>query len=129
MPEQPKKSRSLIPLYIVITLFYIATAFQEGGNRVLLESVSKESDFQVNLAEGATYKFWIDNPNGPEKVNVTVSKDSYIVLQNTFVLTQPRKSYLPENPEFNVKESGIYHVHAKPLNPGTVYMEIEKLDS
>lgn len=129
MPEQPKKSRSLIPLYILIALFYIINSFQEGGNRVLLESVSQESDFQVNLTEGATYKFWIDNPNGPEKVNVTISKDSYIVLQNTFVLTQPRKSYLPENTEFTVKESGIYHVHAKPLNPGTVYMEIEKLDN
>lgn len=127
MPEQPKKSRSLIPLYIVITLFYIITAFQEGESYVLLESVSQESDFQVNLTKDEIYKFWIDNPNGPEKVNVTISKDSYIVLQNTFVLTQPRKSYLPENPEFTVKESGIYHVHAKPLNPGTVYMEIEEL--
>lgn len=127
MPEQPKKSRSLIPLYIVIVLFYIITAFQEGGNHVLLESVSQESDFEVNLTEGATYKLWIDNPNGPEKVNVTISKDSYIALQNTFVLTQPKKSYLPDNPEFTVKESGIYHVHAKPLNRGTVYMEIEKL--
>ena len=129
MPEQSKKGRSLIPLYIVIALFYIITAFQEGENYVLLESVSQESDFQVNLTEGATYKFWIDSPNGPEKVNVTISKDSYIAFQNTFVLTQPKKSYLPDNPEFTVKESGIYHVHAKPLNPGTVYMEIEKLGS
>lgn len=129
MPEQPKKSRSLIPLYIVIALFYIITAFQGGENYVLLESVSQESDFQVNLTKDVNYKFWIDSPNGPEKVNVTISKDSYIALQNTFVLTQPRKSYLPENPEFTVKESGIYHVHAKPFNPGTVYMEIEKLDS
>lgn len=129
MPEQPKKSRSLIPLYIVIALFYIITAFQGGENYVLLESVSQESDFQVSLTRGANYKFWIDSPNGPEKVNVTISKDSYIALQNTFVLTQPRKIYLPENPEFTVKESGIYHVHAKPLNPGTVYMEIEELGS
>jgi hypothetical protein len=129
MPEQQKKSRSLIPLYIFIVLFYVVSAFQEGGSRVLLESVSKESDFQVNLTEGATYKFWIDNPNGPDKINVTISKDSYIPFQKTFVLTQPTKSYLPENPEFTVKESGIYHVHAKPLNPGTVYMEIEKLGS
>lgn len=128
MPEQPKKSRSLIPLYIVITLFYIVIAFQGSENSVLLESVSEESDFQVNLTKGITYKFWIDNPNGPEKVNVTISKDSYIALQNTFVLTQPRKSYLPENPEFTVKESGVYHVHAKPLNSGTVYMEIEELE-
>jgi len=128
MPEQPKKSRSLIPLYIVITLFYIVIAFQGSENSVLLESVSEESDFQVNLTKDITYKFWIDSPNGPEKVNVTISKDSYIALQNTFVLTQPRKSYLPENPEFTVKESGVYHVHAKPLNPGTVYMEIEELE-
>ncbi len=129
MPEQSKKSRSLIPLYILIAFFYIATVFQVGENHVLLESVSQESDFQVNLTKGSTYKFWIDNPNGPEKVNVTISKDSYIALQNTFVLTQPRKSYLPENPEFTVKESGIYHVHAKPLNSGTIYVEIEELEN
>ncbi len=78
-----KKSRSLIPLYIVITLYYIIAAFQGGENHVLLEAVSKESDFQVNLAEGAKYKFWIDNPNGPEKINVTISKDSYIAFSKT----------------------------------------------
>lgn len=80
-------------------------------------------------SEGSTYKFWIDNPIGSEKVNVTISEDSYITFQNTFVLTQPEKSYHPDNPEFTMKESRIYHVHAKPLNPGTVYMEIEKLRS
>jgi hypothetical protein len=128
MPEQPEKSRSLIPLYIIIVLYYIIVAFQGGEDKVLLEAVSQESDFEVNLSEGVNYKLWIDNPEGPEKVNVTISKDSYVALQNIFVLTQPKKSYLPDNPEFTVKESGIYHVHAKPLNPGTVYMEIEKIE-
>lgn len=128
MPEQPKKSRSLIPLYIIIVLYYIIVAFHGGEDKVLLEAVSQESDFEVNLSEGVNYKLWIDNPEGPEKVNVTISKDSYVALQNIFVLTQPKKSYLPENPEFTVKESGTYHVHAKPLSSGTVYMEIERLE-
>jgi hypothetical protein len=127
MPEQQRKSRSLIPLYIIIVLFYTIAAFHGSKDNVLLESVSKESDFQVNLNEGVSYKLWIDSPHGPEKVNVTISKGSYIAFQNTFVLSNSGKNYLPCNPEFTVKENGIYHVHAKPLTPGTVYMEIEKL--
>lgn len=52
MPEQPKKSRSLIPLYMLIVLFYTIAALSGGGDNILSESVSHESDFQVNLAEG-----------------------------------------------------------------------------
>ncbi len=126
MPEQPKKSRSLIPLYILIVLFYIIVVFQ-GGDNVLLEAVSHESDFEVNLNEGVDYKLWIDSPEGPEKVDVTISKGSYIAFQKTFVLIHSEKSYLPYNPEFTVRENGTYHVHAKPLSSGTVYLEIEKL--
>ncbi|MGB9940542.1 hypothetical protein [Methanosarcina sp.] len=127
MPEQPKKSRSPIPLYIMITLFYIFVVFQGGGDDVLLEAVSKESDFEVNLNEGVNYKLWIDSPDGPEKVNLTISKGSYVAFESTFVLTDSGKRYLPNNPEFTVEENGTYHVHAKPLSPGTVYLEIEKI--
>lgn len=126
MPEQQKKSRSLIPLYLMIVLFYTVATFQGDEVNVLSESVSKESDFQVNLTEGVNYKLWIENPEGPEKINVTISKGSYIAFQNTFVLTHSGKSYLPYHPEFAVKENGIYHVHAKPLNPGTFSLEIKK---
>ncbi len=127
MPEQPKKSRSRISLYIMIILFYIAVVFQVGGDDVLLEAVSQESDFEVNLNEGVNYKLWIDSPDGPEEVNLTISKGSYVAFESTFVLTHPGKRYLPDNPEFTVKESGTYHVHAKPLSSGTVYLEIEKI--
>lgn len=127
MPEQPKRSRSLIPLYIMIVLFYIVATFQGGGDNVLSESVSRESDFKVNLTEGVSYELWIENPDGPEKISVKISKGSYIAYQNTFVLTDSGKSYLPYHPEFTVKENGIYHVHAKPLNSGTFSLEIKKL--
>lgn len=127
MPERPKKARSLIPLYIMIVLFYMVASFQGGEDSVLSESVSKESDFQVNLTEDVSYKLEIENPDGPEKINVTISKGSYIAYQNTFVLTDSGKSYLPSYPEFTVRENGIYNVHAKPLNSGTFSLEIKKL--
>ncbi|RXA20463.1 hypothetical protein EQO05_04840 [Methanosarcina sp. MSH10X1] len=126
MTEQPKKSRSLFPLYILIVLFYMIVAFQVGEDYVLLESISHESDFEVNLNEGVNYKLWIDSPNGPDKINVTISRGSYTAFENTFVLTESGKSYTPHNPEFIVKENGTYHVHAKPLSSGTVYLEIEE---
>ncbi len=126
MPEQPKKSRSLIPLYMLIVLFYTIVALSGGGDNILSESVSHESDFQVNLAEGVNYKLWIENPDGPEKINATISKGSYVAFQNTFVLAHSGESYLPYYPEFTVKENGIYHVHAKPLTSGTVNLEIKK---
>jgi len=75
--------------------YYIIVAFQGDGTDVLSESVSQESDFQVNLTEGVDYKLWIENPDGPEKINVTISKGSYIAFQNTFVLTHSGKRYLP----------------------------------
>ncbi len=126
MSEQPRKSRSLIPLYILIVFIYAVVAFQGGGENVLSESVYQESDFQVNLTEGINYKLWIENSDGPEKIDVTISNGSYIAFQSTFVLAHSRKRYLPYHPEFTVKENGIYHVHAKPLNAGTVNLEIKK---
>jgi hypothetical protein len=126
MPEQPKKSRSLIPLYIMIILFYTVVALQGSGDNVLSESVSNESDFQVNLTEGVNYTLWIESPDGPEKINVTISNGSYVPFQHTFVLTDSGKSYLPYHPEFTVKENGIYHVHSKQLSPGTFSLEIKK---
>jgi hypothetical protein len=129
MTEQSGKSRSLIPLYILIILFYVIVALQGSEEYVLLEAISHESDFEVNLSEGINYKLWIDSPDGPDKVNLTISKGSYTAFESTFVLTQPGKSYTPYNPEFTVKENGTYHVHAKPFSSGTVYLEIEKITS
>ena len=126
MKEQPKKSRSLIPLYILIVLFYIVATFQGSGENVLSKSVSKESDFEVNLTEGVDYQLWIENPDGPEKIDVIISNGSYIAFQSTFVLARSKKRYLPYHPEFTVKENGIYHVRAKPLNSGTFSLEIKK---
>jgi hypothetical protein len=111
---------------MLIVLFYTIVALSGGGDNILSESVSHESDFQVNLAEGVNYKLWIENPDGPEKINVTISKGSDIAFQNTFVLAHSGESYFPYHPEFTVKENGIYHVHAKPLTSGTINLEIKK---
>ncbi|KKG84946.1 MAG: hypothetical protein AAGU10_04740 [Methanosarcina mazei] len=126
MTEDPKKSRSLIPLYIIIILYYVIVALQGGGDSVLSEPVSKESDFQVNLARGVNYQLRIEGPGGPEKIDVTIRNGSDVAFQNTFVLTDSKISYLPYHPEFTVKENGTYHVHVKPLNSGTIILEIKK---
>ncbi|AYK14776.1 MAG: hypothetical protein ACOX7X_12580 [Methanosarcina flavescens] len=127
MSEKQKNSRSLIPLYIMIVLFYIVTSFQGGGDNVLSKSVSKESDFEVNLTQGVNYTLWLESPDGPEKMNVTISKGSYVAFENTFVMAHSGKDYLPYHPEFTVKENGIYHVHVKPLDSGIVNLEIKKI--
>jgi hypothetical protein len=125
MPEKPGKTRSLIPLYIMIVLFYTIVALQGNEDSALSESVSNESDFQVNLTKGINYRLLIESLDGPEEINVTIIKGSYIAFQNTFVLTHSGKTYLPYHPEFTVKENGIYHVHAKSLKSGTFSLEIK----
>ncbi|WP_410508817.1 hypothetical protein RSJ42_00615 [Methanosarcina hadiensis] len=126
MPEQPRNSRSRIPLYILIVLLYLFVTFQGDEKSVLSESVSGESNFQVYLTEGVSYELWVENPEGPDKIDVIISNGSYIAFQSTFVLARSKKRYLPYHPEFRVKENGTYRVHAKPHNPGTFSLEIRK---
>ena len=97
-----------------------------GGENVISKTVSSESDFPVDLTKGVNYKLLIENYKGPEKINVTISKGSLIVFEDTFKLTESRKNYLPYHPMFTVQENGTYHIHAKPLNSGTVNLIIEK---
>ncbi len=126
MPEEPKKHRGLKWLYILIFIYYVATALHGGGENVISKTVSSESDFPVDLTKGVNYKLLIENYKGPEKINVTISKGSLIVFEDTFKLTESRKNYLPYHPMFTVQENGTYHIHAKPLNSGTVNLIIEK---
>jgi len=127
MSEEPKGRRGLTWLYILIVIYYVATAFNGGGENVISKTVSSESDFQVDLTKGVNYKLLIENYEGPEKINVTISKGSLIVFEDTFKLTESRKNYLPYHPMFTVQENGTYHIHAKPLSPGTVNLIIEKI--
>lgn len=128
MPKNPKARgpRSLKVLYAILIVFYAVLALQGSGKYVLSESVSKEADFQVNLTEGISYKIEIENFNGPEEINLTISNGSYIAFEDTFTLTQSKKNYLPYRPKFTVEENGTYHVHAKPMNYGTVNLTIKE---
>jgi hypothetical protein len=126
MPEEKKGRRGLTWLYILIFIYYVATALHGGGENVISKTVSNESDFPVDLTKGVNYKLLIENYKGPEKINVTISKGSLIVFEDTFKLTESRKNYLPYHPMFTVQENGTYHIHAKPLNSGTVNLIIEK---
>lgn len=127
MPEEPKRSRSLFPLYIIIFIIYLFTFLQgQTGGFILKESVSHETDFKVNLTKGMIYRFWIENLNGLDKINITIRKGSSVIYENTFTLDQSEKMSLPYDPNFTVDENGIYEVHVKPLDTGSVNLEIKE---
>lgn len=127
MPEEPKRSRSLFPLYIIIFIIYLFTFLQgQTGGFILKESVSHETDFKVNLTKGMIYRFWIENLNGLDKINITIRKGSSVIYKNTFTLDQSEKMSLPYDPSFTVDENGIYEVHVKPLDTGSVNLEIKE---
>jgi hypothetical protein len=126
MPEEQKEPKGLTWLYVVVFIFYAAVALQGGGEYVISEPVSKEADFKINLTEGVNYKLWIENVNGPERINVTIRKGSSVAFEDTFTLTKSKKNYIPYHPKFTVRENGTYHVHAKPLGSGIVNLTIEK---
>ncbi|MGB9927819.1 MAG: hypothetical protein ACPK85_05375 [Methanosarcina sp.] len=90
------------------------------------ESVSHETDFKVNLTKGMIYRFWIENLNGLDKINITIRKGSSVIYKNTFTLDQSEKMSLPYDPSFTVDENGIYEVHVKPLDTGSVNLEIKE---
>ena len=127
MPEEPKRSRSLFPLYIIIFIIYLFTFLQgQTGGFILKESVSHETDFKVNLTKGMIYRFWIENLNGLDKINITIRKGSSVIYENTFTLDQSEKMSLPYGPNFTVDENGIYEVHVIPLDTGSVNLEIKE---
>lgn len=125
--KESKERRRMTWLYLAIFIFYVITALRGGGEFILSKTISNESDIQVNLTKGVIYKIWIENLNGPKKINVKINRGSSIVFEDTFTLTKSKKEYLPSHPKFMVQENGTYHVHAKPLDSGTVNLTIEKL--
>ena len=125
--KESKERRRMTWLYLAIFIFYVITALRGGGEFILSKTISNESDIQVNLTKGVIYKIWIENLNGPKKINVKINRGSSIVFEDTFTLTKSKKEYLPSHPKFMAQENGTYHVHAKPLDSGTVNLTIEKL--
>lgn len=90
--------------------------------------ISEESEFQVNLTNDTKYELWVlEFYGGPEGINVSVKKDSYIAFEDTFVLIHPEGDYLPYRPDFTVEENGTYQVHAKPLDSGSAKIVIRKI--
>ncbi len=129
VPEKSKDhkgSRGRTILYAILVVLYAVIAFQDSGKYILSEPVSKESDFPVNLTEDVSYKIEIENFNGSEKINLTISNGSYVAFESTFILTQSKKNYLPYHPKFTVEENGTYHVHANPMDSGTVNLRIKE---
>ena len=125
-PEEHRGKRGLTVLYAILIVLYVVIILQGSGKYILSESISNESDFQVNLTEGTNYKIEIENLNGPERINLTISKGSSIAFADTFSLTKSKKNYLPYHPKFTVAENGTYHVHAKPMDSGTINLTIKE---
>ena len=97
MPEQPKNSRSRIPLYILIVLLYLFVTFQGDEKSVLSESVSGESDFQVYLTEGVSYELWVENPEGPDKIDVIISNGELNCnIESSQILSDPLNHLISE---------------------------------
>lgn len=90
--------------------------------------ISTESEFQVYLTNDTKYELWVlEFYGGPEKINVSIKKDSYTAFEDTFVLMHPEGDYIPYQPTFAVKENGTYQMYAKPLDSGIVKIKIRKI--
>ncbi|AKB13126.1 hypothetical protein MTHERMMSTA1_03230 [Methanosarcina thermophila MST-A1] len=126
MPAEQKKFMNFIQICITITIFYVIFSLLEGGEYILSESVSQESEFQVYLTEDVNYKLWVVDLNGPESTSIRISKGSYAAFEDTFMLMHPEGDYLPYHPKFSVEESGTYRVYIKPMDSGTVRLVITK---
>jgi hypothetical protein len=124
MPEEQNKFMNLIRICLTIIIFYAIFSLLEGGECILSESISRESDFQVNLTENVNYKLWVVDFNGPEEISVRISKGSYVAFEDKFMLMHPEGDYIPYQPTFYVKENGTYQVRIKPLDSGTVRLAI-----
>ncbi|WP_440954516.1 hypothetical protein ACSAZK_12925 [Methanosarcina sp. Mfa9] len=129
MSEKINEFIKFIIVSIIPIIIYSSMMFLEGGECIYAESVSKESYFQVNLTKDVKYELWVVDYVGPEKIKISIRKDSYIVLEDTFMLMHPEGDYLPYHPSFTVKENGTYQVHAKPLDSGTVSIGILEFPS
>ncbi|AKB26142.1 hypothetical protein MSMTP_2673 [Methanosarcina sp. MTP4] len=112
-------SVTIVP--IIICAIFIAL---DNGECIFAEYISNESEFQVNLSKNTKYELWVVDLIGPEKINISVRKDSYVAYEDTFMLMHPEGDYLPYHPDFTVKENGTYKVHIKPQDPGTVKIGI-----
>ncbi len=125
MSEKQKGSINLKEICIIL-LITTVISFLEGGKCIFSETVSTESDFQVDLRESVNYQLWVVDLIGPEKISVRISKGSYVAFEDTFTLMHPEGDYLPYHPRFSVKGNGTYQVHVKPIDSGTVSLKIIK---
>lgn len=126
MSELRRKSVCVIQIFVVIFILYTVAALLENGVCIFSESVSQESDFQVDLTKEVNYNLWVVDLNGPESISVKINKGSYVVFEDTFTLMHPDSDYLPYHTKFAVKENGTYQVHVKPLGSGTVRLAVMK---
>ena len=116
-------------IFFVMLLLIINEIFPiVGGEYIFGSTVSNDCDFQVKLTENIIYELvLVEIPfGGPEAINVSISKGSYIVLAEKFRLMHPEGDYLPYRKRFTVNETGIYQIHVKPLDSGTFKIGIKQ---
>ena len=117
---------TLTIIIIMSVSYFIIEDVIKKGEAMFAASISEESEFQVYLTNHTKYELWVVDLNGPEKIDVSIRKDSYTAFEDTFMLMHPEGDYLPYHPDFSAKEDGIYQIHAKPLESGTVRTGIRK---
>jgi len=99
-----------------------------GGEYIFGSTVSNDSEYQVNLVKDVKYELrLVELPyHGPEAVDVSISRGSYVALEEKFRLMHPEGDYLPYRKRFTVNETGIYQIHVKPLDSGTFKIGIKQ---
>lgn len=121
--------RNMLTIIIIVSIAdFIIEDVIKKSETIFAVSISEESEFKVNLTNDTKYELWIlEFYGGPEEINVSVKKDSYIAFEDTFVLIHPEGDYLPYRPDFTVEENGTYQVHAKPLYSGSAKIVIREI--
>lgn len=108
--------------------YFVSEDVIKRSKTIFAVSVSEESEFAVYLTNDTKYELWVlDFYSGPERIDVSVKKDSHTAFEDTFILMHPEGDYLPYHPDFTVKENGTYQVHMKPLDSGDVRIGIRKI--
>ncbi|HEY3363337.1 MAG TPA: hypothetical protein VGK06_16355 [Methanosarcina sp.] len=118
---------TLTIIIIMSVSYFIIEDVIKKSETIFAASVSEEPKFEVYLTNDTKYELWVVDFNGPEKIDISIRKDSYTGFEDTFMLMYPEGDYLPYHPTFTVKENGTYQMHAKPLDSGNVRIGIRKI--
>ncbi len=123
-----KGIRVSLIILVVILILSIFSGCIEGGEYIFGASISNNSNFQVKLVKDVKYELrLVELPYcGPETVDVSISRGSYVALEEKFRLMPPEGDYIPYRKKFTVRENGTYQIDVKPLDSGSFRIGIKQ---